>query len=128
MEPLAKLNRITKYSNFCSVIGKILIKAFSGTISKLENIDHFDYPNDAEVHWGHAVCDDAPNYTYIYGAGDKFPYVARAPKGDILKPWEFYTGSEFTTGIIDGCAVSVVSCSLSVGKIKEFFFYPNQGI
>ncbi len=62
---------------------------------ELEKIDHFDYPGEVEVHWGHAVCDEAPDYTYIYGAGDKFPYVARAPKGEILKPWEFYTGSEW---------------------------------
>ncbi len=61
----------------------------------LEKIDHFDYPNDAEVHWGHAVCDDDLDYTYIYGAGDKFPYVARAPKGNILKPWEFYNGTKW---------------------------------
>jgi uncharacterized protein DUF5005 len=59
---------------------------------KLEKIDHLEYPNEVEIHWGHAVCDDAPDYTYIYGAGDKFPYVARVPKGDVLVHWEFFTG------------------------------------
>ena len=62
---------------------------------KLESIDHFDYPNDAEVHWGHAVCDEDADYTYIYGASnkDKHIYVARAPRNNILAPWEFFTGT-----------------------------------
>jgi len=64
---------------------------------KLESIDHFDYPGEVEIHWGHAICDDDPDYTYIYGAGDKYPYVARAPKGDILANWEFYTGENWVT-------------------------------
>ena len=71
------------------------LATFSLPDIKLEKIDHLNYPNDAEVHWGHAVCDNASDYTYIYGAGNKFPYVARAPKGNILKPWEFYTGTEW---------------------------------
>jgi len=71
------------------------LATFSLPNLKLEKIDHFNYPNDAEVHWGHAVYDDDPDYTYIYGSGDKFPFVARAPKGDILKPWEFYTGTKW---------------------------------
>lgn len=63
----------------------------------LERIDHLDYPGEVEIHWGHAICDEAPDFTYIYGAGDKYPYVARAPKGEILSPWEFYTGTEWVT-------------------------------
>ncbi|RLD43573.1 MAG: hypothetical protein DRI89_04380 [Bacteroidetes bacterium] len=71
------------------------LATFSLPSLKLEKIDHFNYPGEVEIHWGHAVCDDDPDYTYIYGAGDKFPYVARAPKGNILLPWEFYTGEEW---------------------------------
>ena len=71
------------------------IATFSLPDIQLEGIDHLDYPTDAEVHWGHALCDDDPDFTYIYGAGDKFPYVARAPKGDIHAEWEFYTGKEW---------------------------------
>ena len=69
------------------------LATFSLPDLELEQIDHFDYPGEVEIHWGHAVCDEAPDFTYIYGAGDKFPYVARAPKGDILSPWEFWTGT-----------------------------------
>ena len=71
------------------------IATFSLPDLALEKIDHFDYPGEVEIHWGHAVCDDDPDFTYIYGAGDKFPYVARAPKGNILADWEFYTGENW---------------------------------
>ena len=52
-------------------------------------------PGKIEVHWGHAVCDGDEKHTYIYGAEDKTKnlYVARAPKGNILAPWEFWTGT-----------------------------------
>jgi hypothetical protein len=73
------------------------LATFSLPDLKLEKIDHFDYPGEVEIHWGHALCDDDPDYTYIYGAGDKYPYVARAPKGEILANWEFYTGSKWVS-------------------------------
>lgn len=71
------------------------IATFSLPELQLERIDHFDYPGEVEIHWGHAVCDDDPDFTYIYGAGDKYPYVARAPKGNILGKWEFYNGDSW---------------------------------
>lgn len=73
------------------------IATFSLPEVKLKKIDKFDYPGEVEVHWGHAVCDDDTDYNYIYGAGEgeKFPYVARAPKGDITADWEFFTGDEW---------------------------------
>lgn len=73
------------------------IATFSLPDMQLEKIDHFNYPGEVEIHWGHAVCDDDPDYTYIYGAGDKYPYVARAPKGNILSDWEFYTGEQWVS-------------------------------
>ncbi len=69
------------------------IATFSLPDINLESITPLDYPNDMQVHWGHAVCDDDPDFTYIYGAGDKYPFVARAPKGDITAPWEFFDGT-----------------------------------
>jgi len=71
------------------------IVTFSLPDIKIEKIEKLDYTNDVDIHWGHAVCDDDNDYTYIYGGGDKYPYVARAPKGDINMPWEFYTGTEW---------------------------------
>lgn len=73
------------------------LATFSLPDLQLQSIDPIDYPGEVEIHWGHAVCDDAPNYTYIYGAGDKFPYVARVKKGNVLAPWEFFTGSEWVS-------------------------------
>jgi len=73
------------------------IATFSLPDIKLERIDHFSYPGEKEIHWGHAVCDGDKTYTYIYGAEDKSKnlYVARAPKNNILASWEFYTGSKW---------------------------------
>jgi len=62
---------------------------------EVEEIVPVSYPSDIEIHWGHAVCDDAGDFTYIYGTGEEHPYVARAPKGNIHEPWEFYTGQEW---------------------------------
>jgi hypothetical protein len=70
------------------------VATFSLPDIKLEKIDHFSYSGVKEIHWGHAVCDGDKKYTYIYGAEDKSKnlYVARAPKKNIIEPWEFYTG------------------------------------
>jgi len=73
------------------------IATFSLPELELEKIDHFDYPGEVEIHWGHAICDDAPDFTYIYGAGDKYPYAARAPKGNILAKWEFFDGNSWVS-------------------------------
>jgi hypothetical protein len=71
------------------------LATFSLPDLKLERIDHFNYPGALEVHWGHAVCDGDPQFTYIYGAENKSKnlFAARAPKGDILAPWQFFDGS-----------------------------------
>jgi hypothetical protein len=75
------------------------IATFSLPDLTLEYIDHFSYPGETEIHWGHAVCHGDEKFTYIYGAENKTKnlYVARAPKGNILGPWEFYTGSEWVS-------------------------------
>lgn len=73
------------------------VATFSLPDLKLESIYHFNYPVDAEVHWGHAVCDDDADYTYIYGASDKKKniYVARAPRNNIEAPWRFFNGKRW---------------------------------
>jgi len=73
------------------------VATFSLPEIQLEKIEHLEYPNLEEIHWGHAVCDEAPDYTYIYGTGNKLPYVARVPKGNVVSPWEFYTGTEWVS-------------------------------
>ena len=104
------------------------LATFSLPEIKLEKIDHFDYPGEVEIHWGHAVCDDAPDYTYIYGGGDKFPYVARAPKGNILSDWEFYTGNNWVSDskLAKPMTDFKGSEQFSVIKIKEKYVLLTQ--
>ncbi len=73
------------------------LATFSLPEIKLERIDHFNYPGQDEIHWGHAVCDGDKHFTYIYGAENKTKnvYVARAPKGNILAPGEYYNGTQW---------------------------------
>lgn len=56
---------------------------------KQTKITRFDDLND--IHFGHAVC-ATDSYTYLYGAKEKLPYVARAEKGNIYGKWEFFDG------------------------------------
>lgn len=99
------------------------IATFSLPEIKLEKIDHFSYPGTNEIHWGHAVCDGDKKYTYIYGAEDKTKnlYVARAPKGNILAPWEFYTGNEWVKDSRESKPMLVIQGSeqFSVFKLKN---------
>lgn len=57
-------------------------------------ITRFDSLN--QIHFGHAVY-ATENYTYIYGAKDKRPYVARAISGDIYGGWEFFDGINWSS-------------------------------
>jgi hypothetical protein len=56
---------------------------------EIQEVEQFDELN--EIHFGHAVC-ETDSFTYIYGLKEKFPYVARAPHGQVTGEWEFYTG------------------------------------
>ncbi len=62
---------------------------------EVEEIVPVDNLSNTQIHWGHAVCGDDPDFTYIYGTGDERPFVARAPKGNIHAAWEFHTGEEW---------------------------------
>jgi hypothetical protein len=78
------------------------LATFSIPYIKLEEVEVFDLGPGPEVHWGHAICDEDPDHTYIYGlAVDKKPYVARAPKNDISGQWEFFSGSGWSPNPAD---------------------------
>ena len=95
---------------------------------KLESIDTVFYPHPAEIHWGHAICDDDKDYTYIYGAGQAQPYVARAPKGNILGQWEFFNGIEWIkdSKLAKPMLDDKVSEQFSVFKLKNKFVLLTQ--
>lgn len=73
---------------------------FAGTelaafeLPSLSEIDINRFENLNDIHFGHAVC-ATESYTYIYGAKEKLPYVARAKRGDIYENWEFYDGTNW---------------------------------
>jgi len=54
-----------------------------------------------EIAWGSALFDDG-GYTYIYGSelsggGPNFAHIARAPVGGLAGPWQFWTGSAWSS-------------------------------
>ena len=95
---------------------------------QLKSIDPIYYPHKNEVHWGHAVCDDDPDYTYIYGLGKTKPYVARAPKSSVMEPWEFFTGTSWVTNSEQAKPMINVHGSeqFSVFKLEDKFVYLSQ--
>ncbi|MBI9067078.1 MAG: DUF5005 domain-containing protein [Salinivirgaceae bacterium] len=64
--------------------------SFSLPEIKQTSIVHFNFNNEKEIHFGHAVFEDE-DYTYIYGLGQGKPYVARVKAGNIEADWEFQT-------------------------------------
>ncbi|MEQ9405934.1 MAG: DUF5005 domain-containing protein [Cyclobacteriaceae bacterium] len=72
------------------------LAAFELPSLDLIEINRFENLNN--IHFGHAIC-VADSYTYIYGAKDKLPYVARAGQEDIYGAWEFWDGTEWTEDV-----------------------------
>jgi hypothetical protein len=57
-------------------------------------------PSGTQVTYGVAILEDDP-YTYLYGVEDvpfdKYMHLARARAGDVLGPWEFFTGTGWSS-------------------------------
>lgn len=57
-------------------------------------------PSENAVMYGSAVLEEGA-YTYVYGTEDlksaKFAHVARAARGRVLGPWEFYSGAGWSS-------------------------------
>ena len=96
---------------------------------RLEKVEIFNYPSETEIHWGHAVCDEAEDFNYIYGLGAGKPYVARVPKGDVMKPWEFFTGEGWSPEPNNAKPMVdfMGSEQFSVFKYKDEYAYVSQG-
>ena len=54
----------------------------------------------SQVHFGHAV-HVSEKYTYVYGAGEGKPHVAKYPSGDVKQAWEYFTGDSWSSEIED---------------------------
>jgi hypothetical protein len=74
------------------------VATFSLPDLKLESVD--TVPGGASVLWGAAVLDDG-DHTYVYGTedsgGHRYAHVARAPRGQLTAPWEYWTGSGWSS-------------------------------
>ena len=94
---------------------------------KEEVIIPIPYSQKNQVHYGNAILEER-DYTYVYGGKDSKPHVARFASGDVTGPWEFFTG----TGWSSDPAMSVpmtdidVSEQFSVIKIKNKYVIITQ--
>lgn len=92
-----------------------------------ESIIEIPYSQAKKVHYGHAVLEE-PDYTYVYGALEGRPHAARYRAGDVMNPWEFFTGETWTDdatqsgpmGNIDG------SEQFTVMRIKDTYVLITQ--
>jgi len=71
------------------------VASFSLPDLELQEITSIPYGMQADVHFGHALLEDA-HYIYVYGAGKGKPHAARFPRGALDAPWEFFDGQEWT--------------------------------
>lgn len=90
------------------------------------SITRFDNLN--EIHFGHAVC-ATDSYTYMYGAKEKLPYVARAKKGAIYEKWEFFDGISWNNDAQEAIPIleKTGSEQFSVFEWKDQFVMIMQG-
>ena len=77
----------------------------------------------SRVSWGSAIL-DTPEWTYVYGSeGDglaRYVHVARAPGGDLSKPWSYWTGSEWSDDHATSARLPVqVSTQFSVIQARD---------
>jgi len=76
-------------------------------------------------------------YTYIFGRKETdtvyhiaYPHIARVPAGNIMAPWEFYTGNNWSATPAETQKISVVAVSQQYGvfKLNNKYVIVNQEI
>lgn len=101
----------------------------------LISLNKIEIPTNTEIHWGHAVCDKADDFLYVYGLGSGKPYVARIAKDIDSKSnvknadnWMYYDGNNWTKNINDILPMNEFSGSeqFSVFKLEGKFVYLSQ--
>jgi hypothetical protein len=81
-----------------------------------------DLPLGSEINWGSALLPDG-SYTYVYGTSSapgrmKFAHLARAAAGDLGGPWQFWTGSTWSSDPEEATRlISGVGTGFSMQKI-----------
>ena len=103
---------------------------------ELISLDKIEIPTNTEIHWGHAVCDEADDFLYVYGLGSGKPYVARISKefnGQAVvknaNNWMYYDGKSWMKDINDIVPMDDFGGSeqFSIFKIGNKFVYLSQG-
>ena len=94
---------------------------------KEEEIIPVPYSLENQVHYGIAILEEK-DYTYVYGRKDDKPHVARFAAGDVKGPWEFYTGTGWSSDPDASNPMSDfdVSEQFSIMKIKSTYVLISQ--
>jgi hypothetical protein len=92
-----------------------------------EEIVEIPYSQTKQVHYGHAVLEDE-TYTYVYGAHEGRPHAARYRKGDVMGPWEFYSGKRWINDPAQSGPMGEMHASeqFTVLKIENKYVYITQ--
>ncbi len=90
-----------------------------------------ELPLGTTVGWGSAMLEDG-GYTYVYGTegtadGMKFAHLARVPAGGLAGPWQFWTGSGWsTTESASARLMSGVGTSFGIQKVNGQYVVVTQ--
>ena len=102
---------------------------------ELEDLSRIDLPLQPEIHWGHAVCDEDPEFLYVYGAAKAKPHVARIFKDKSGKArvseysqWRFLSGTKWVATATEAKPMINFEGSeqFSVFKLNDKFIYLSQ--
>lgn len=79
------------------------------------------------VHYGHAIF-EGEEFSYIYGAKNGKPHVARYPAGEPANVWEFFNGTGWTDDPSESVEMVDFSGSeqFSIIKKEEKYYYISQ--
>jgi hypothetical protein len=94
---------------------------------KEEKIVPVPYSVENQVHYGNAILEEK-DFTYVYGARESKPHVARFKAGDVEGPWEFYTGLVWSSKPVASVPMTGtdVSEQFNVLKIKNKYVLITQ--
>jgi hypothetical protein len=94
---------------------------------KEEEIIPVPYSLVNQVHYGIAILEEK-DYTYVYGKKEDKPHVARFKTGNVKGPWEFYTGTGWSSNPVASISMSDIDVSeqFSVMKIKNKYILITQ--
>ena len=94
---------------------------------KLEKLERITKSTGNNVHYGHATY-LGNEFTYVYGAKEGKPHVARYEKGNVHGNWEFYNGKTWCSNPNNSAPMVNVDGSeqFSVFKLNDKFVFITQ--